>query len=124
MDELMKKEEEKQKFQDQEAKMRKTTIDLLHSAEGTTNTTNSTTSIINYYNNIIIAKPESDSKISLLDNKDSYESKRSEDKLSPDASSISLPKINVKNSSKPAWALTESSAEIASEEKLRGDEGK
>jgi hypothetical protein len=34
MDELMKKEDEKQKFQDQEAKMRKTTIELLHSAEG------------------------------------------------------------------------------------------
>ena len=36
----MKKEEEKQKFQDQEAKMRKTTIELLHSAEGIYITTN------------------------------------------------------------------------------------
>ena len=71
----------------------------------------------------IIAKPESDSKISLLDNKDNYESKRYEEKLSSDASSISLPKINIKNGSKPAWALTESTAEIASEDKLRGDEG-
>ena len=60
MDELMKKEDENQKFQDQEAKMRKTTIELLHSAEGillilpptttsstTTTTTTTTTIIIN-----------------------------------------------------------------------------
>ena len=54
----MKKEDEKQKFQDQEAKMRKTTIELLHSAEGILlilppTTTSTTTTIIINTKNII-----------------------------------------------------------------------
>jgi hypothetical protein len=110
MDELMKKEEEKQKFQEQEARMRKTAIDILHAADSKAD-------------NIYSYNSNNDSKLSLIESKDNIDVPESKSSPDNEKKSIILPKINMKSSSsKPAWALTESTAEIVSEEKLRGDE--
>jgi len=110
MEEIMKKEEEKQKFQEQEARMRKTAIDILHTADSKAD---------NIYSN----NSNNDSKLSLIESKDNIDVPESKSSPDNEKKSIILPKINMKSSSsKPAWALTESTAEIVSEEKLRGDE--
>jgi len=110
MEEIMKKEEEKQKFQEQEARMRKTAIDILHAADSKAD-------------NIYSYNSNNDSKLNLIESKDNIDVPESKSSPDNEKKSIILPKINMKSSSsKPAWALTESTAEIVSEEKLRGDE--